>query len=234
MSTSSMAGPGTWDLRFSRMNDSVEPVITEVWRLECRDPATWVQSIPLFLKFTNRSHMMTWLSRTFMTDITESHKDWFEGKVDSEIAGHVIHDLYALARRHDSDSSPWFYSSYFGPQTQLVEVLDDGGYQLYPPTADAAVEEEPESEVDKEIWELTAYSESDTTGPIDDVLFENALGFFRRVNGIWEISSLEVGVDKFVTVIRRELAKEFLVEFDKGGMTVEVADTFQIVDEPDR
>ena len=77
--------------------------------------------------------------------------------------------------------------------------------------------------------ELVALSQSDTTGPIYAVSYKNAIGLFERVNGSWVL--LGAGHKEydglFETVIDPERADEFLATFDKGGMTVEDADTYQ-------
>lgn len=76
---------------------------------------------------------------------------------------------------------------------------------------------------------LTAYSRDDKSGPIFGVEYLNSnLGSFIRSNGLWILLSPEDETfdDMYITVIDPEKADKFLEAFDKGGMTVEEADTY--------
>ena len=77
--------------------------------------------------------------------------------------------------------------------------------------------------------ELDALSQDDSTGPIYAITLTNDLGMFQRRNGIWlQLPSDHEEFDGlFGTFIDMARADEFIELYDKGGMTVEVADTFQ-------
>jgi hypothetical protein len=100
----------------------------------------------------------------------------------------------------------------------IVETERVMNYMVYMSSSEASVGEE-----------LAALSQDDATGPVYAVTYTNAIGLFQRVNGTWVL----LGSDHkdfdgmYETLIDPERADEFLTTFDKGGMTVEDADTYQ-------
>ena len=100
----------------------------------------------------------------------------------------------------------------------IVETERVMNYMVYMSSSEASVGEE-----------LAALSQDDATGPVYAVTYTNAIGLFQRVNGTWVL----LGSDHkdfdgmYETLIDPERAEEFLATFDKGGMTVEDADTYQ-------
>jgi hypothetical protein len=77
--------------------------------------------------------------------------------------------------------------------------------------------------------ELVALSQDGSTGPIYAVTLTNQLGMFERRNSTWyQIPPDHDEFDGlFGTFIDMARADEFLELYDKGGMTVTMADTFQ-------
>lgn len=76
---------------------------------------------------------------------------------------------------------------------------------------------------------IAAYSKEVSTGPVFGVEYSNSdLGSFMRVNGVWVSLSQddESFIDLWATFIDPEKADDFLKAYDKGGMTVEEADTY--------
>jgi hypothetical protein len=76
---------------------------------------------------------------------------------------------------------------------------------------------------------LVAYSKEESTGVVFGVEYINTnLGSFVRTNGMWMLLSRddETFEDMYATFIDPEKADEFLADYDKGGMTVEQADTY--------
>ncbi len=76
---------------------------------------------------------------------------------------------------------------------------------------------------------LVAYSREESTGLVFGVEYiKTNLGSFVRNNGIWLLLSRddETFEDMYATFIDPDKAEEFLTEYDKGGMTVERADTY--------
>lgn len=76
---------------------------------------------------------------------------------------------------------------------------------------------------------LVAYSKEESTGLVFGVEYTNTnLGSFVRSNGLWMLLSRddETFEDMYATFIDPEKAEEFLAAYDKGGMTVETADTY--------
>lgn len=76
---------------------------------------------------------------------------------------------------------------------------------------------------------IAAYSKEISTGPVFGVEYSNSdLGNFMRVNGMWVSLSQddESFIDLWATFIDPEKADDFLKAYDKGGMTVEEADTY--------
>jgi hypothetical protein len=78
--------------------------------------------------------------------------------------------------------------------------------------------------------ELVALSQDGSTGPIYAVTLSNDLGMFERRNSTWyQIPTDHEEFDGlFGTFIDMARADEFLELYDRGDMTVPVADTFQI------
>lgn len=76
---------------------------------------------------------------------------------------------------------------------------------------------------------LVAYSKEESTGLVFGVEYTNTnLGSFLRSNGLWILLSRddETFEDMYATFIDPEKADEFIAAYDKGGMTVEEADTY--------
>jgi hypothetical protein len=76
---------------------------------------------------------------------------------------------------------------------------------------------------------LVAYSKEESTGLVFGVEYTNTtLGSFLRSNGMWILLSREDETfeDMYATFIDPEKAEEFIEAYDKGGMTVEEADTY--------
>nr|QOV09108.1 hypothetical protein HULAa32G3_00028 [uncultured Actinomycetes bacterium] len=99
---------GTWKVRFHL---DEEP---NIWRIEFYDPATWCQTIPVPIRFLNRSHALQWLFRTVAEESlwVEKYLDWFQCEVESESVGQLVLNLQFASRRSEDDWSPWYYSSY--------------------------------------------------------------------------------------------------------------------------
>jgi hypothetical protein len=76
---------------------------------------------------------------------------------------------------------------------------------------------------------LVALSQDAENGPVYAATYENAIGLFNRVNGTWVLlgSNHEDFDGLYGTFIDPDRAEEFLSAFDKGGMTVPEADTYQ-------
>ena len=101
---------GLWKVRFHLDAES------EYWCIEFYDPNTWCQTIPVPLIFTGKNEALNWL----FNNVLESHfweekyENWYQGNVASEAVGQFVLDLHFASRCSEEDSTPWYYSSYFG------------------------------------------------------------------------------------------------------------------------
>jgi hypothetical protein len=82
----------------------------------------------------------------------------------------------------------------------------------------------------KYVGEMIALSQDDERGTIYAIMMINELVLFERRSGIWIQlpSDHEEFDDLFGTSIDMARADEFLALYDRGDMTVPVADAFQI------
>jgi hypothetical protein len=101
----SVPGPGKWKFSFSKDSES-----DTVWILQCHDSATATTSAPLRLTFEATEEGPDWLFRVFRV-APEPVDSYLRGEVESEIAGPIVHEIFALGQP-DEGSSPWFYGQY--------------------------------------------------------------------------------------------------------------------------
>ena len=134
----------------------------------------------------------------------------------------------------DADTGAMFFTAVGGDYVIRKVNTNDSDW-ISPGTATKSVEEleaiilGDEMPAKKYEGELVALSQNDSIGPIYSVTLTNDLGLFERRNGIWiQIPSDHEEFDGlFGAFIDMKRADEFLELYDKGGMTVLVADNYQ-------
>lgn len=148
------------------------------------------------------------LGKWFPVDLEEVEVDAESGQMSFTAVGGDY-----IIRKVTQRDSEWLS---LGTETKSIEDLE----AIIMGTETSAKEYE---------GELDALSQDDSTGPIYAITLTNDFGMFQRRNGIWlQLPSNHEEFDGlFGTFIDMARADEFIELYDKGGMTVEVADTFQ-------